>query len=623
MTRLLKLLPMLALTAFFGLGQAWGFAPERLRPLTLGLVLALIPLVIHLGRRGLASPIHLSMAGFIGLAGLAFALAPGWASGLGAWWPALFYALLTLMASLPQLLGRPPFTVHFARQTTPEAAWQTQIFRDINRDMSWVWAGLFALSALAASLPAWLPALATPLGSAVCRYLVPAALMLGLGVPLNKRYPAYYQRRLGLIPAEATPPAVPEPARPDPARGPLSTPHAPTKEETMSQTPTVVALNGSPHAGIGNSAMMIEMLRPTLESQGLALEVINLAGKDIVYCQGCGWCMEKGACWIKDDHREIIERLLAADAVILASPVYFFHVTAQMKAFLDRCLAFGHKPRTTWKPGLAISVAAAVGEVETAEYLGGVMKAFGAFPVGRLTALATGPGGFLGKEVVQSRADDLAAELARAVKEKRRYPATGHDLIFYLFMKDLVAAHKDSVMGHDYKHWQDCGLLESFEAYVGQSQTKLAFDPEMRKAWIKQMMEARQAGQDPAQAGRPAPQAAPGGPQAARTCRELLQMMPLGFNPQAAQGLKAVYQFEVREGEDFTAHLAIADGACQYVETPANQPDVIIKTPAHVWLAIAQGRQDGQAAFMSGQYQVEGNLMLLLRLKELFGGPAA
>lgn len=620
MNRLLKHLPMLALAAFFGLGQAWGFEPARLRPLTLGLVLALIPLMIYMGRRGLASPIHLSMAGFIGLAGLGFALAPGWASGLGAWWPALFYALLTLMASLPQLLGKPPFTVYFARQTTPQAVWQTPVFHAINRDMSWVWAGLFALSALAASLPAWLPALANPLGGALCRYLAPAFLMLGLGVPLNKRYPAWYQRRLGLTPVgQPAPAAAPGPA---PAAAHNAKP-TPTKEETMSLTPTVVALNGSPHAGIGNSSMMIEMLRPTLESQGLALEVINLAGREIVYCQGCGWCMEKGACWIQDGHREIMERLLAADAVILASPVYFFHVTAQMKTFLDRCLAFGHKPRTTWKPGLAISVAAAVGEVETAEYLGGVMKAFGAFPVGRLTALATGPGEFLGKEAVQSRADDLAADLARAVKEKRRYPATGHDLIFYLFMKDLVAAHKDGVMGHDYKHWQDCGLLESFEAYVGQRQTKLAIDPEMRKAWIKQMMEARQAGQDPAVASRPAPQAAPAGPQAARTCRELLQMMPLGFNPQAAQGLSAVYQFEVRDGEEFTAHLAIADGACRFVEGPAPQPDVVIKTPAHVWLAIAQGRQDGQAAFMSGQYQVEGNLMLLLRLKELFGGPAA
>jgi multimeric flavodoxin WrbA/putative sterol carrier protein len=618
MTRLLAQLPMLALAAFFGLGQAWGHDPARLRLLSLGLVLVLLPAVLVLGRRGLASPIHLTMAGFLGLAGLALAVWPQEAAGLGGWWPVLLYVLMTLMASLPQLLGRRPFTTHFAQKTTPQAVWQTEIFKRINLHMSWTWAGLFALSALAASLPLWLPALAGPLPRALCQYLAPAALMLGLGLPLNLRYPAYYQRRLGLAPVESLPPVPPAPAAPDTiARQPL------TKEESMSPAPTVVALNGSPHAGIGNTAQMIEMLRPGLEAQGLTLEVINLAGQEIVYCQGCGWCMEKGACWIDDGHRAIMQRLLAADAVILASPVYFFHVTAQMKTFLDRCLAWGHKPRATWKPGLAISVAASVGEVETAEYLGGVLKAFGAFPVGRLTALATGPGGFLGLEAVRARAADLAADLARAVKEKRRYPATGQDLVFYLFMKDLVAANKDGVMGHDYRHWQDCGLLESFEAYVGQSQARPPYNEEMRQAWIKQMIAARKAGQDPAvinrSAAQPPREDPAAGPQAARTCRELLQMMPRGFNPQAAQGLSAVYQFEVRDGEDFTAHLTMADGACHYTDGPAAHPDVVIKTPARVWLDISQGRLDGQAAFMGGQYQVEGNLMLLLRLKELFG----
>jgi multimeric flavodoxin WrbA len=158
---------------------------------------------------------------------------------------------------------------------------------------------------------------------------------------------------------------------------------------------TIVALNGSPHAGIGNTAMMLEMLRPALAENGLALEVIHLCDRDIDYCIGCGVCMEKGRCWIQDDHAGLVERLLAADGVILASPVYFLQVTAQMKTFLDRSLAFGHKPRPRWKPGLAVSVSAGYGETQTAEYLGNLLRVFGAFSVGRLTALATGPGEFL------------------------------------------------------------------------------------------------------------------------------------------------------------------------------------------------------------------------------------
>ena len=73
---------------------------------------------------------------------------------------------------------------------------------------------------------------------------------------------------------------------------------------------------------------MIEMLRPTLGQEGFELEVIHLAGLDIRYCTGCAFCMEKGKCWIDDDHRQIAEKLLTAQGIILASPVYFFSVTA-------------------------------------------------------------------------------------------------------------------------------------------------------------------------------------------------------------------------------------------------------------------------------------------------------
>ena len=89
----------------------------------------------------------------------------------------------------------------------------------------------------------------------------------------------------------------------------------------MFEKPTIVALNGSPHAGMGNTLLMIEMLRPIVKEEGFELEVIHLAGQNVEYCTGCGFCMEKGRCWINDDHRKIMEKLLSEDGVILASPV--------------------------------------------------------------------------------------------------------------------------------------------------------------------------------------------------------------------------------------------------------------------------------------------------------------
>lgn len=384
----------------------------------------------------------------------------------------------------------------------------------------------------------------------------------------------------------------------------------------MFEKPTIVAINGSPHGGIGNTSMMIEMLRPTLREEGFDLEVIHLAGKNIEYCIGCAFCLEKGRCWIDDDHRKILEKLLAADGVILASPVYFLHVTGQMKAFLDRSLAFGHKPRPTWKPGLAISVSAGLGETDTANYLAFLLRTFGAFSVGTLTAMATQPGGFLGKEAVEARAVDLARDLARAIKEKRRYPAIDRDLRFYQFMSTLVRSQKDTVMKNDDKHWQEHGLYDSFEKYIQQERAEVPFNWELRDAWIKEMIEEHKAKRrtHPSEAKREPRSAVQG----VKSCRELLQAMPLGFKPEAAGNLAAVIQFEVTGDENFISHLRIVNGACTYHDGPTDKPNLVIKSPADVWLKISRGELNGQKAFMEGRYTVEGDMSLLPKMKSLF-----
>jgi putative sterol carrier protein len=111
-----------------------------------------------------------------------------------------------------------------------------------------------------------------------------------------------------------------------------------------------------------------------------------------------------------------------------------------------------------------------------------------------------------------------------------------------------------------------------------------------------------------------------GGARLAQNCRELIEMMPRGFNPEAAGDLRAVYQFDISGAEEFTAHLRIADGRCESGDGPAENPDVTIQSPADVWLAISRGEKDGQAAFMAGEYKFQGDLGLLMRLKSLFSG---
>jgi putative sterol carrier protein len=165
-------------------------------------------------------------------------------------------------------------------------------------------------------------------------------------------------------------------------------------------------------------------------------------------------------------------------------------------------------------------------------------------------------------------------------------------------------------------HWKEYGLFEGFEKYVQQYQEKSNYDPEIRKAWIQEIIAEHKAKREGQKSTKPKP---PGPePSFVNTCRELTRMMPFGFNPTAAEGMEAIYQFEITGDEEFISHLRISRGECTYHEGPADHPSIKIKSPADVWLAISKGSLDGQYAFMSGKFSAEGDLRLLLKLKSVF-----
>ena len=613
MNRFLNILPILGIVAYMTVG---GFFQYQLQVMQIACVVALfviVPSAYYLVRRGSPSAIVKSIVVFIVLSTVCLWLLPVHIAVIASRFSvALLYIVLFLFAIGPILLGREPFTVYFAKKSTPPAVWETDIFKKINFNMTLVWAGIFAACAVSAGTPGLLfTSDAMPSWTVVFETIVPFLFLLGIGLPFTKFYPDYYQRKLGLTPMTASSVELSQAEKSKPATLRSSSYPEKTKEVAMDRKPKVVAINGSPHEGAANTSMMIGMLQDNLEKEGFELEQIILSQHQIHYCYGCAVCLEKGNCWIKDDYKAISQKLLDADAVILGSPVYVLNVTAQMKTFLDRSLGFGHRPRKEWKPGLALCVSAGLEEVAVSRYLSSVLRIFGAFSVGEFTAIAVGPGQFLGKEAVQARAADLAGDLVRAVREKRRYPANSDDRNFWQFMGWLVHENRD-LMKADHEHWDAAGLYDSFEKYVGQTRDPGIGSPEMRQNWIKKLMKKH------FEANRVTPKEEKTGPQQAGTARELLEMMPKGFNPDAADGMTATYQFEVSGAEDFVAHLKIENKAATFHEGPADKPNVTIKTPADVWLSIARGELDGAQAFMSGKYKVEGDLGLLMKMESLF-----
>ena len=97
-----------------------------------------------------------------------------------------------------------------------------------------------------------------------------------------------------------------------------------------------LAIAGSPRVG-GNSEIICDELLKGAAAAGHETEKINAAKKNIAPCMGCDACKKIGSCVQKDDMAEIIDKLMVADVILLAAPVYFYSVCAQMKTLIDRC----------------------------------------------------------------------------------------------------------------------------------------------------------------------------------------------------------------------------------------------------------------------------------------------
>jgi len=101
----------------------------------------------------------------------------------------------------------------------------------------------------------------------------------------------------------------------------------------------VAAFNGSPRKGGNTESLLWEALRP-IEYANHDVAKFNLNEMSIKPCQDCGGCQETGVCVWKDDMTLITSAIRESDRLILASPVFFFGVSAQAKAMIDRCQAF-------------------------------------------------------------------------------------------------------------------------------------------------------------------------------------------------------------------------------------------------------------------------------------------
>lgn len=100
----------------------------------------------------------------------------------------------------------------------------------------------------------------------------------------------------------------------------------------------VLILSGSPRKGGNSDILCDEFMRGAVES-GNDVEKIRVASKKIAPCSACYFCKDTGKCVHNDDMPEILQKMIDADVIVLASPVYFYSMNAQLKAVIDRTVA--------------------------------------------------------------------------------------------------------------------------------------------------------------------------------------------------------------------------------------------------------------------------------------------
>lgn len=112
----------------------------------------------------------------------------------------------------------------------------------------------------------------------------------------------------------------------------------------------ILAVTGSPRKG-GNTEDIVSAIARGVEVAGGEVETIRLADHTVGPCIGCGGCTKTGRCVVQDDMQPLYGKVDGAQVVIIASPVYFYALSAQTKAFIDRLQALWSRKQLLVKAG--------------------------------------------------------------------------------------------------------------------------------------------------------------------------------------------------------------------------------------------------------------------------------
>ena len=174
----------------------------------------------------------------------------------------------------------------------------------------------------------------------------------------------------------------------------------------------VLILSSSPRK-LGNSNELCDRFMEGEVEANHQVEKVVLAEKKINYCTGCYACKKNGRCAQKDDMAQILDSMIAADVIVLATPVYFYTMCAQMKPAIDRTVA--RYTKITNKDFYFIVTAADSNKAALERTVEGFRGFTSCLPGAKEKGVVYGAGAWQIGDILTSRAMKQAFEMGKAL----------------------------------------------------------------------------------------------------------------------------------------------------------------------------------------------------------------
>ncbi|MGA2553252.1 MAG: flavodoxin family protein [Smithella sp.] len=181
----------------------------------------------------------------------------------------------------------------------------------------------------------------------------------------------------------------------------------------------IIGINGSPRRQNSRTGQLVNKVLESAMDKGARIEFFDITKLKIKPCTACDRCHKTGYCIQKDDFGVTFDKIMAADGLVLGSPVYIYQVTAQLKNWIDRLGNAIHCLRFLGKYGAVVSTAGGSGEKETADYMEKVLKYTGMQTVGSLACCIEVDGLLDESSTLFNEAENLAHSLVGAILKKK------------------------------------------------------------------------------------------------------------------------------------------------------------------------------------------------------------